>query len=353
MTAVTSKRYQPQAEIVEVPADVDGAWEAVYAKGWTDGLPVVPATLERVEAMLSGTSLSGDTVVAELDPRRAKATVEKIAINAVMAGCRPEYMPVLIAAVRALADPAYNLHGVSTTTNPVGPMTLINGPIRDRIEVNSGRNALGPGVRANATIGRAVKMIMMNVGGAVPQDSDKAILGLAAKYTCCLGEDEEGSPWEPFHVERGFGPDESAVTMFGIASEINVCLLAYPEQALETQLDRVANALPLKGSNNQLLGDGDVIVIVPRGWAHLLNDAGYDKDRLKQYLWERGSIPEEDYPPVSRMPMASAVIENGRVYVTTSPEKIRVLVAGGPEPYHVLVMHSFGDNDCATEKIPE
>jgi hypothetical protein len=314
---------------------------------------VIPPTVERVEAMLAGASEDPATVVAELDPRRAQATIEKIAINAVLAGCRPEYMPVLIAAVRALGEPVYNLHAVSTTTNAVAPMTVINGPIREQIGVNSGRNALGPGVQANATIGRAVKMIMMNIGGGIPQETDKATIGLPAKYTCCLGEDEEGSPWEPLHVERGLRSADSAVTMFGISADINVNLLVYPDDALKTQLDRVANSLTLTSSNNMLLGRGNVIAVVPRGWAQLLADAGYTKDDVKQYLWEHGSISEESYPKSIRMPMGEPYIENGRVYVTNAPEHVHVIVAGAPEPFHVMVMTSFGENLCVTKPIAE
>jgi hypothetical protein len=354
MTAPRS-RHELQSGALEIPDDIEAACDWLYDRGWTDGLPIIPPTPERVQTMLTGTTLSPATVVAVLDPRGAKASVEKIAINAVMAGCKPEYMPVLVAAVRAIANPTYNLHAVVTTTNSVAPMTVINGPIRNQIRVNSGRNALGPGVRANAAIGRAVKMIMMNVGGGVPQEIDKAILGLPAKYTCCLGEDEEGSPWDPLHVERGLGPEDSAVTVYGISSDINVCILAKPEQALKVQLDRVANALGLIGSNNWLAGQGDIVLIIPRGWARILNDAGYRKDDIKQHLWEHSSIPEEDYPPAVRVPLKKpeeqGFVRNGRVYTTNSPDKISVIVAGAPEPYHMMVMNTYAENDCVTEKI--
>jgi hypothetical protein len=355
MSPETADRHRLTSAALDIPDDLESACDFLYEKGWTDGLPVIPPTPERIEAMLSGSSLAPSAVVAQLNPRSADATVEKIAINAVMAGCKPEYLPVLVAAVKAMAHPEFNLHAVITTTNSVAPMAVINGPIRHEIGVNCGRNALGPGVRANAAIGRAVKMVMMNVAGGVPQEIDKAILGLPAKYTCCFGEDEEGSPWEPLHVEHGLGHEDSAVTMYGISSDINTCILAYPEQALKVQLDRVANALGLIGSNNWLAGRGDLIVIIPRGWATILKDAGFTKEDLQQALWEASSLPEADYPPYARVPVLvpedQGFLQGGRFYCTDSPAGISIIVAGAPEPYHVMVMNGYGEHVCITEKI--
>ena len=189
--------------------------EYFFERGLTDGLPVVPPTPARVLAMLDGTTREPDDVVAVVPPNLVPATVEKVAVNAVMAGCRPEYLPVVLAAVEAVCTDEFNMHGLLATTYFAGPVLIVNGPIRREIGMNSGHNALGQGNRANATIGRAVQLVVRNVGGGRPGEIDKATLGQPGKYTFCFAENEEKSPWEPLHVERGFGADESTVTVYG------------------------------------------------------------------------------------------------------------------------------------------
>ena len=188
--------------------------EAVFERGWSDGLPVVPPTPERVARMLTGTARDADEVVAVVPPDLVECTVEKVAINAVMAGCRPEYLPVVLAAVEAACTDEFNMHGLLATTWFSGPVVIVNGPIARAIGMNSGVNALGQGNRANATIGRALQLVIRNVGGGRPGGVDRATLGNPGKYTFCFAEDEAGSPWEPLHVERGLAPDASAVTLF-------------------------------------------------------------------------------------------------------------------------------------------
>jgi hypothetical protein len=170
-------------------------------------------TEDRVKAMLGGTELAPEEVVAVLDPMKGQATLGKIAANAVMAGCRPEYMPVLIAAVQAIADPSFNLLGVATTTNPDTPMILVNGPIARQLEINSGTNALGRGWQANATIGRALHLIINNIGGSWPAVTDMSCLGHPGEFAMCLAENEEKNPWGPLHVELGYRPEANVVTV--------------------------------------------------------------------------------------------------------------------------------------------
>ncbi len=208
-------RFQPGAlrsRRVELGADED-AVEACYSRGWTDGLPVVPPTPERVLRMLGGTRRDKDEVVAIVPPDLVECTVEKVAINAVMAGCLPEYLPVVLAAVAAACTDTFNIHGLLATTMSVGPMIVVNGPIRRRIGMNSGINAMGQGNRANASIGRALQLVVRNVGGGRPGGVDRATLGQPGKYTFCFAENEEDSPWEPLSVERGIAPGVSAVTL--------------------------------------------------------------------------------------------------------------------------------------------
>ena len=196
----------------------DDEFEFMFDQGFSDGLPVIPPTAERVVRMLTGTSRDPQDVVAVMPPNMGEVTVEKIAINCVLAGCKPEYMPVVIAAVEAIATDDYNIHGVMATTMGASPVLVVNGPIRKRIGMNMGIGALGQGNRANATIGRAVRLVVRNIGGAVPGGTERSTLGNPMKFTMCFAEWEERSNWDPLHVERGFDAEDSVVTAFTMSS---------------------------------------------------------------------------------------------------------------------------------------
>src|SRR5712691_9357620 len=199
--------------LVDPDLDAD-AIEELFARGVTDGLPVVPPTRARVDRAIAASGRAPDALIARVPPNYGRATVEKIAINAVMAGCRPAYLPVIIAAVEAACAPAFNLHGVSTSTHFSAPLIVVNGPIRARIELNCSFGVFGPGHRANATIGRALRLVMINVGGAKPGETSMSTFGHPGRYTYCIGEHEEASPWAPYHTERGFSAADSTVTLF-------------------------------------------------------------------------------------------------------------------------------------------
>src|SRR2546426_515726 len=186
----------------------------IVGRGWTDGLPVVPPTEERVLAMLAGSTRAPDEVVATVAPDLVECTVEKVAINAVMAGCKPEYFPVVLAAVEAACNEAFNIHGVLATTMPVGPVIVVNGPIRHAIGMNSGINVFGQGSRANLTIGRALQLVVRNVGGGRPGEVDRATFGNPGKIAFCFAEDEENSPWPPLAADFGARPGTDAVVLF-------------------------------------------------------------------------------------------------------------------------------------------
>jgi hypothetical protein len=185
-----------KSEKVEVPEDIVHINRFFYEKGWTDGLPIIPPTGERVLALLQGTLRSPGKAIGLIPPRWAEANVEKIAINAVMAGCLPEYMPIIIAGLQAMVQARFNLYGVQATTHPCGPLLIINGPIRKKLGINCGYSIFGPGTRANATIGRAIRLVLLNIGGASPGQVDKATHGQPGKFTDVIGESEEKSPWE-------------------------------------------------------------------------------------------------------------------------------------------------------------
>lgn len=264
--------------------------EAAFARGWTDGLPVTPPTEERVAKMLEGTTLSPDRVVCVLPPDLAECTVEKVAINAVLAGCLPEYLPVVLAAVKAAATSRFNIHGIAATTYFTGPVMVVNGPVRRRIGMNSGINALGQGNRANLTIGRALNLVVRNVGGARPGGVDRAALGSPGKLSFCFPEDEEGSPWESLAVERGFSSQDSTVTLFAGHGPIEI--VDQRSRTPESLAGTFALQLRMVG-HPKLAGLSDAIVVVSPEHARIFREAGWSKARLRQELFSVLTLPTE------------------------------------------------------------
>ena len=200
------------SELHSVPDDPVAVFDLVERHGWGDGLPVIPPTEERVQAMLDATPLPPAHVVGVVEPRRGEATVEKIAVNAVLAGCRPAVFPAVLAAVEAVTDPRFNLYAINSTTCCATPALMLNGPCRRTLDIECGYSCLGHNGRSNATIGRALRLVMRNVGGAVPGAVSKSVFGQPGRVSLCFGEWEERSPWPPFHVRRGFSPDANVVT---------------------------------------------------------------------------------------------------------------------------------------------
>ena len=270
--------------------DVD---EFLFDQGLTDGLPVVPPTPERVERMLAATRRDRLEEVVLLPPNFTPATVEKIATNAVMAGCKPEHLPVVLAAVEAIADEQYGLHGVGATTMGGSPVLIVNGPVRERIGINCGQNALGQGNRANATIGRALRLVIRNVGGFRPGGIERATIGWPGKYTICFGEWEERAPaWTPLHVERGFQSQDSVITA--------VSQSGGPTQMID-ETSRTAKALAgsialkLRGQQHPRAPSmGELIVVVSPEHYDTLSADGWSKDDVRRRIQELGARPLRD-----------------------------------------------------------
>jgi len=339
-------------ELISSSIDIaDNSPESVFQfmidQGWSDGLPVIPPTADRVQAMLDYAQQDASELVGYINPDAGSATVEKIAVNAVMAGCLPEYMPVLIAAVQAITEPSFNIHGLQTTTNPVSPLLIVNGPVRETIGLNSGRGTLGPGFRANATIGRAVRLLLLNVGGARPWTTDMSLHGSPAKY---MGENEEDSIWDPLHVERGFSPDQSTVTVVG-AQGFSNCLTFYKEP--ESFLTMIASAMADISDNNYLLAAGNPLVILTPGHAQIFSEWGYTKQAVKEALFERCKVPIERFPKETSVITYEDgfAMDGDRVCPCRSADDIMVVVSGGPEPYHVLYCGNFGDTTAVTKAV--
>jgi hypothetical protein len=264
-------------------ADADDPVELCYQRGWTDGLPVTPPTDERVVAMLKGTARRPDEVIGRIPPFLAECTVEKVAINAVMAGCRPEYMPVLLAALEAALEPVFTLHGVLATTYFSSPIIIVNGPIAKSIGMNSGINALGQGNRANATIGRALNLIVLNVGGGRPGEADRSTLGAPSKYTLCFAEDESDPEWEPLSVARGLPRGVSAVTLFqGHGPEAFVDQKSRTPEALTRSF---ASSLVKIGHPKLVQSARAILVLSPEHYA-IYREAGWDRKRIERALYE-------------------------------------------------------------------
>jgi hypothetical protein len=340
----------PAATVFAFP----GAWEDIDAhyqeRGWTDGLPIVPPTERRVQELLKQTARDPLEVVGVLPPRQGEATLEKIAVNAVMAGCRPEYFPVVVAAIEALADPLFNLDSVQATTHPVATLVVVNGPIAGAIGLQSGYNAYGQGVRANVTIGRAVRLILMNVGGGLPGRGDRATQGTPAKIAYCVAENEAGSPWEPLHVEAGLPASTSTVTVFGCEGPHNI-QDHYSNTALGVLLT-VAGAMGQAGSNN-LLGRGWPLLSLGPEHAATIAKEGYTKQKVKEFLFEHARFPmarlgrEYRRQQVERWGLADA--PETMVPIVRKPEDISVIVTGAAGK-HSSWQPTFGDGTHWTRR---
>src|ERR1700730_7478260 len=275
---------------IEIGEDEDEQ-EAMFARGWSDGLPLVPPTEERVLRMLDGTARDPQEVLGLVPPALAAASVEKIAINAVMAGCKPEYLPVVLAAVEAVLDEGFAMHGVLATTQFAGPVVVVNGPVRRQIGMNAKGNALGQGNRANSSIGHALQLVIRNIGEGRPQEVDRATLGNPGKLGYCFAEDEEGSCWEPLSVERGVKPGVSAVTVFagfGVQGVID-------QKSREPESLARSMAESLKAIQSVKLAPAcDTLLVICPEHERTFRNAGWSKARLYEELYRLCEIPGEE-----------------------------------------------------------
>jgi len=302
-----------------------------YRKGWTDGLPIIPPTEEAVAEMLTGTDLPPDHVVATLIPRKGKATVEKIAINAVMAGALPTYMPVLIAAVQSFADPKSRFDTFEVSTGSWAPFLAINGRIRRDINVNCSSGSLSPGNIANSAIGRAIGLIVKNIGGARKAVEDMGVIGNPGKYSLVIGEDEEASPWDSLSVERGFTKEDNTVTVF------------FPNTFIQT----VPGGTDAKGILDTLAGlvNGTMssLILIP-SWAKVLSSEGYTKQKVREYLAAHSTLGSASIAGFSSAASPPKIDNNS----------LMILVAGGPGSFIALLRSAgpgFFENALITKKI--
>jgi hypothetical protein len=337
---------------VDGPDDLDAFQAWAVERRWSDGLPVLPPTPERVARMLGGRDRA--RVVVTLAPLDGRATLEAIAINAALAGAAPEHLPVIVAAIRALADPEFNLNAIQTTTHPCTPLVIVNGPIAARLGISGGANALGNGHRANAVIGRAVRLVLQNVGGARPGHEDRATLGHPGKFSYCLAENEAASPWAPLSVERGFAPGTSTVTVAGAEAPHNVN--DHGSTTAEALLLALAGTAATTGSNNVYLGGQPVVILGPEHAATIAG-SGWSKAELKQRLWEKARVRLDRFSAenLARFSIIAPERFVGRppdadVPWCVTPDDLVVIVAGGPGK-HSSVIPTFGATRTVTAAI--
>lgn len=281
--------FRVAARPIEVPA-LEDAIEYCFERGWSDGLPVVPPTEERLYRMLQGCERAADEILGEVPPNLVPLTVEKVAINAIMAGCKPEYLPTVLAAVEAALDPAFCLHGLVATTWFSGPMAIVNGPVREAIDMNWQGNVFGQGNRANATIGRALQLVVRNVGGGRPQEADQSTFGTPGKYTFCFAEDED-TPWQSLAVERGYASGQSTVTLFsadGVQGVVDQNARS-PEPLVESI------AASLRTINHvHMANASDAVVVVGPEHGRVFDNAGWSKAHTTAALHDRLNVAGKD-----------------------------------------------------------
>ena len=326
-----SKKIVPLDSPIGVSSDPSILFKELVKRGWSDGLPVLPPTRAAVDEMIAAGSVDKDLALGVMPPLNGVAAIEKIAANAVMAGCLPEYFPLVIAAVKGVLKPGFNLDGVQTTTGNVAPVIVVNGPCRKSLEINCGANALGQGWRANATIGRALRLIMTNIGGATPGVLDKSTVGQPAKYTFCFGENEEESPWAPLHFERGLGSAASAVNVTGCSGVYSAVDMA--SQTAKGLLKTFS--LTMIGGLASGVTTTEVMFVVCPEHATIFAAGGYSKDAIRQELFDMARVPHEKISDENlellskRRPLWFKEGTAREVGAVDCPENIWLVVAGG------------------------
>ncbi len=294
-------------------------------RGWSDGLPVVPPTPERVETMLG--SRDGALSLGPVPPAHGVATLERLAACAVLAGCLPRYFPVVIAAAEAALDPGFNAHGIAVTTQPAGPILVVNGPVRDAIGLNGGMGALGPGTRANMTIGRALRLLLTLTGGARPGGLDRSALGHPGKLSTCFAENEEASPWESLHVERGFAREISTVTL--VAGDAPLSISDHRSRTPEELAATLAWAAAGQWSPFWWpMDDTSLFVLCPEH-AMLFGAAGWSKEQVRAAMFAAAQRPAGELRRGETTALVQASADDTLVRKWTKPERIAIVVAGG------------------------
>ena len=319
MTDLKSRTYEVE--------DAVAANELFQRSGWTDGLPIVPPTEDVVLRFLDAAALTPGDVVGTEPVRRRRITAEKVAIAAVMAGCLPEYLPVVVAAMKAMCEPEFGLHGSTASTGGSAPFLVVNGPIRHAIGMNATHNVFANGARANATIGRTIRLLILNALGGIPGQLDRSTLGHPGKFTFCIAEDEEDSAWTPLATERGIPAGASAVTVMAAESPHQVMndWTRDPRDLLETYAAAIrANMLTYS------IWAGNYAIVVPKQHRDVLTAAGFAKKDIRELLYERARVKRREWRTVGKAAVAGRKNEDETYTAFRSPDDVLVVAAGGP-----------------------
>jgi Redoxin len=321
-----------------------------------DALPVIPPTIDKVEAMVQATGLSPQAVIARIPPMYGEATVEKIAANAVMAGCMPEMMRVLLPLVRAACDELFNIHGVQATTHFAAPLVMINGPVRQELGFWSKQNVFSNVARANSSLGRAFQLILLNIGGGRPDGIDMSALGNPGKFSFCIAENEEENPWEPFHVTRGLKREQSAVSLFAAEPPRGVSEHNAPQG--KTVLETISFALATVWSYRMCLIPEAIVILCPEHVKTIHRD-GFSKDQTRQFLFENTGIPVRHYSAAERAEGSQLVVNYKEITIRgekcyqkfRSPESISIFVAGGTAGKFSAVIGSWATGPAGSQMV--
>jgi hypothetical protein len=327
------------SDVLHAPDELH-AVEELHRLGCTDGLPVIVPTRDRVDRMVLATGLDAGDVLGEMGPLMGAATVEKVAIAAVMAGCLPDHVPVVVAAIRAMCQPEFDLREMQATTHCTAPLLIVNGPARHACGgLASGFGVMGPGHRPNAAIGRAVRLAMINIGGARPGESDMALHGHPGKFTFCIAEDEEGSPFPPLHTTFGYEPDQSVVTVVGAEAPHSAFFIGDaddPHGSAEELLGVLASMIAAPGTNNVVLGGaGAVIVVLNPDHTAVLAAVGYDRAKVQERIAELAVLPIEAARRLH--PRQFANFKGSEVRAIRDPQQVILVQAGGTGLYSMVM----------------
>ena len=327
-------------EKMTLPDSAEQVYEEYLRRGWTDGLPILPPTVEAVERMIRACGMDPQRVVASIPPLWGEATIEKIAVNAVMAGCLPQYLPVIVTAVAAMADESFNLTFSQATTHPACPLLIVNGPAAQTLSINGASGAFGSYHRANGTIGRAIRLILLNIGGAIPGEKDMATQGQPSQFSFCIAENEAANPWEPLHVERGLAPQESGVTVVTVENPHNINDSG--STSAEELLTTISGSITSIGSNNFFGQGGNPILALSPEHAETIARDGWSKSEVKTYLFEHARVPLRCLTEFNRKRFFPGLPVTAEIPVVKEADDLIVIVVGGPGRHSSYLPSSAG-----------
>ncbi len=343
-----------QGASIDTDDDFDAINKLYIERGWGDGLPIIPPTMERVEQMLAYCDRPWNEPIAKMAPRYGEATPLRLAANAVMAGCAPNYFPLFMLAIEAMCEEPFNLYGVQATTHLCAPLVIVNGPVALELGINSGHNAFGPGTRSNATIGRAIRLALVNIGGAIPTLGDMSTFGAPSKFSYLAAENEAASPWDPLHVERGFPKEASTVTVIGAECPHNIN--DHESLTGEGILTTIAGTMATTGSNDIYYSAQPVVIMAPEHAKTVAND--YSKAEAKRFLQEHatlalGKFSKENIERRFRVTFKEKYAKAGLdapVYAVQNAEDIIIAVIGGAGK-HSAYIPTFGATKAVTRAL--